>query len=74
MDNAKPNVIPFFTYNTPATISISLTNERIIVHEVVQLLGADQERTDDTTPMERFLVVGDATFAHQVDHTAGKHL
>jgi hypothetical protein len=46
----------------------------VVVDEIVQLLGADQERTDDASLVHRLAIVCDATLLDEVDHASGEHL
>lgn len=51
-----------------------LTDERIVVYKVVELLGANEETANDLALVDALLVVGDAAVGHEIYHSVSKHL
>lgn len=51
-----------------------LTNEWVVIDEIVQLLWSDQKWTDNTSFVYGFLRIGNTSIGYKVDNAISKHL
>jgi hypothetical protein len=51
-----------------------LTDERVVVDKVVQLLSSNEETANDLALVDCLVVVGDAALGDEVDDAVGEHL
>lgn len=58
----------------PHLIDHYLTNEWIVVDEIVQFLRSNQKRTDDTSFVYGFLRISNTSIGHKIDNAISKHL
>lgn len=55
-------------------VDLQHLDERVVVDEVVELLGAHEETADDSAAVDLLLVVRDASLLHQIHDATGEHL